>query len=63
MGEDLSDSVRRLLDLLLANNKVWYSWHRTIYSGKTALPNEKLLEDELGIGINFRKAVETDHYV
>jgi len=63
ISEDLNDIVRKLLDTFLAKYRLWYNWHKTIYTGKTVLSNEKLMEDELGIGINFKKLVEAENYI
>jgi len=63
ISEDLNDIVRKLLDTFLAKYRLWYNWHKAIYTGKTVLPNEKLMEDELAMGINFKKLVEAENYI
>ena len=55
MDESLKESLKRLTDVFLCKNRLWYNWHKIIYSAKISLSSEELYADEVYHGINFRK--------
>ena len=58
-SEGVSESVRKLLDPFLTENKTWYKWHKTIYANQVSISNDDLLKEEVGIGVDFRKAMNS----